>query len=359
MRGMGAAAIGFAAAVAGGLDAHQPGIEPVLHVALEDAVLDQRGALGGSALIVDVERAAPVRNGAVVDDRHALGGERWPIRPAKARGPLRLKSPSSPWPMASCSRMPGQPGPSTTSISPAGAGLASRATRFWRRPHAPRLPGVRAHIVAGSAAAAEPLMPWPGPAVVRDTTVRRAHQRADVAIDVPVRAHDLELDWKSLPSDTDTCSRADRARGRIHRPFATAPPLCEAEDSMGFAPHRASCWCATARRRDAGGGARYDGAADIARLPLHSLGGKLGRMRIALRLAAHHAQAKALRLIEARRFEPSVVESDRLLSEALLDEKARRHRRPAGLARRGRWPVPGVVSLLSKSESGNGNILIQ
>ncbi len=46
---------------------------------------------------------------------------RSPIRPEKAEVPLRLKSPSRPWPIASCSSTPGQPGPSTTGISPAGA----------------------------------------------------------------------------------------------------------------------------------------------------------------------------------------------------------------------------------------------
>ncbi len=48
----------------------------------------------------------------------------WPISPAKAEVFLRLKSASRPWPTASCSRIPGQPGPSTTSISPAGAATA-------------------------------------------------------------------------------------------------------------------------------------------------------------------------------------------------------------------------------------------
>ena len=47
-----------------------------------------------------------------------------PIKPVNADVPLRLKSASSPCPTASCSRIPGQPGPSTTSISPAGAATA-------------------------------------------------------------------------------------------------------------------------------------------------------------------------------------------------------------------------------------------
>ena len=57
---------------------------------------------------------------------------RSPIRPEKAEVPLRLKSPSRPWPTASCSSTPFQPGPSTTSISPAGQGTASRLTSAWR-----------------------------------------------------------------------------------------------------------------------------------------------------------------------------------------------------------------------------------
>ena len=54
------------------------------------------------------------------------------MRPANAELPLRLKSPSRPWPMASCSRMPGQPDPSTTVMLPAGASTASRFTNAWR-----------------------------------------------------------------------------------------------------------------------------------------------------------------------------------------------------------------------------------
>ena len=53
--------IAFAAPVAGGGDAHQPRVEPVLHVALEDAVLDQHVLLGRRALVVDRQRAAAVQ----------------------------------------------------------------------------------------------------------------------------------------------------------------------------------------------------------------------------------------------------------------------------------------------------------
>src|SRR5436305_1998680 len=55
-----------------------------------------------------------------------------PIWPEKVEVFLRLKSPSRPWPTASCSMTPGQPGPSTTVISPAGAGTDPRLTSACR-----------------------------------------------------------------------------------------------------------------------------------------------------------------------------------------------------------------------------------
>ena len=67
----------LAAAVAGRLDAHQPGVQPVLDIALEDAVLDQHVALGRRALVVDGERAAAVADRAVVD--HGDAGRRDPL----------------------------------------------------------------------------------------------------------------------------------------------------------------------------------------------------------------------------------------------------------------------------------------
>ena len=64
---------GFAPAVAGRCDAHQARIERVLQVALQDAVLDQHRAPRRIAFVVDRQRAAPVDDGAVVDDGDSLG----------------------------------------------------------------------------------------------------------------------------------------------------------------------------------------------------------------------------------------------------------------------------------------------
>ena len=81
----------FAPAVAGRLHAHQPRVLPVLHVAVEDAVLDQHGAIGRRAFVVDGERAAASRNGAVVDDGDALGGDALADQAGKGRGLLAVE----------------------------------------------------------------------------------------------------------------------------------------------------------------------------------------------------------------------------------------------------------------------------
>ena len=49
-----------------------------------------------------------------------------PIFPENIEVPFLLKSPSKPWPTASCNITPGQPGPKITGISPAGVGIDSR-----------------------------------------------------------------------------------------------------------------------------------------------------------------------------------------------------------------------------------------
>ena len=63
---------------------------------------------------------------------HCSVATRSPIRSVNADVPLRLKSPSSPWPIASCNRIPGQPEPSTTVMLPAGEGTASMLTAAER-----------------------------------------------------------------------------------------------------------------------------------------------------------------------------------------------------------------------------------
>src|SRR5262245_20677553 len=81
----------LAPSIAGRLHAHEPGVEPVLHVAGEDAVLDQDGAPGRRTLVVDVERAAAVGDRAVVDHRDQLGGDLLAHAAGEGRGALAVE----------------------------------------------------------------------------------------------------------------------------------------------------------------------------------------------------------------------------------------------------------------------------
>ena len=83
--------IALAPAVAGRLHVHQPRVLAVLHVADQDAVLDQHGAVGRRALVVDRQRAAPRRHGAVVDHGDALGRDLLAHQPCKSRGLLAVE----------------------------------------------------------------------------------------------------------------------------------------------------------------------------------------------------------------------------------------------------------------------------
>src|SRR3546814_2112200 len=83
----------FAAAVAGGFDPHQPRVEAILHIALEDAVLDQHGLARRGPFVVDRKRAAAAAadgavHRAIVDHRHA--GRRDALTDAARKGARTL-----------------------------------------------------------------------------------------------------------------------------------------------------------------------------------------------------------------------------------------------------------------------------
>ena len=82
---------GLAAAVAGERHAHQARVHHVLHVAGEDAVLDQHGALGRVALVVDRQRAAAIGQRAVVDHGDALGRDLLADAPGEGRAALAVE----------------------------------------------------------------------------------------------------------------------------------------------------------------------------------------------------------------------------------------------------------------------------
>ena len=119
---------------------------------------------------------------------------RSPIRPEKAEVPLRLKSPSRPWPTASCSSTPGQPGPSTT-----GHLAGRRGDRFevdqrlGQRDVDRPVPGRRLEQLVVEIAAAEAVIAGLAPAVLLgDDLDVEPDQRADVVGDEAVGADDLD-----------------------------------------------------------------------------------------------------------------------------------------------------------------------
>jgi len=76
--------IALAAAVARGLHSHEPRVEAILQIAAQDAVLDQHRTPGRRSLVVDVERATPLGDRAVVD--HGDAGSRDSLADAAGEG---------------------------------------------------------------------------------------------------------------------------------------------------------------------------------------------------------------------------------------------------------------------------------
>ncbi len=78
-----------------------------------------------SSTLMAPRAAASVPSSTMLTNLFATG---LPIRSEKMEIPLRLKSASMPWPIASCRRIPDAPAPRTTGISPAGGVTASKRT---------------------------------------------------------------------------------------------------------------------------------------------------------------------------------------------------------------------------------------
>src|SRR5262249_47573700 len=90
--------IALPATIACGLHAHQARVVAILHVADEDAVLDQHGATGRGALVVDRERAASLRDGTVVDNGDTLRRNALSHQTGECRGLPTVEPPCEPGP---------------------------------------------------------------------------------------------------------------------------------------------------------------------------------------------------------------------------------------------------------------------
>src|SRR4029077_12985884 len=76
----------FTPAIAGGPHVHEPRILPLLHVADQDAVLDQYCAVRGRAFVVDRQRTAARLDGAIIDNGDSLGRDLLTHEPGESRG---------------------------------------------------------------------------------------------------------------------------------------------------------------------------------------------------------------------------------------------------------------------------------
>ena len=83
--------IAFASTVSGRFNPHQPGILPVLHIADENPVFDQRRLARWRAFVVESDRAAAVWQGAVIEDGHAFCGDLLAHQPGKGRSFLAVE----------------------------------------------------------------------------------------------------------------------------------------------------------------------------------------------------------------------------------------------------------------------------
>ena len=102
--------------------AHQAGIE-ILQITFRYAIFDQNH-FRQFPFVINIQGTATAQ-GTIVVTGMTPAGTFSPIRLEKGRTPA-IEVTFGPWPITSCSRIPSQPEPSTTVISPAGARFCGR-----------------------------------------------------------------------------------------------------------------------------------------------------------------------------------------------------------------------------------------
>ena len=209
--------------------------------------------------------------------------------------------------------MPGQPEPSTTSISPAGAGNGVEIDQRLTHGFVDRvLPTLRLDEALIALAAAETVRAGLLPRAVADHDADAdAHQRTDVAVDLAVGAQNFH----HLPSGADARRHLPHARvlgagigvdlfEQLHLGFESRfaeRVVVAVELAVG----------AAGRVRVAAAVAAFDRAHGVRRAGNRRFRQVRG-MGIADRLVLHRAQAEALRRVVGCLLEPAVVEGQRL-----------------------------------------------
>ncbi|ABA47973.1 hypothetical protein BURPS1710b_3335 [Burkholderia pseudomallei 1710b] len=312
----------FAPRVAGDGHLHQPRVQRVLDVALQDAVLDERRALRRVALVVDVQRSAAVRQRAVVDDGHALGRDLLADAARERRRALAVEVALEPV----ADRLVQQhAGPARAEHDRHRArGRRARVEVDERGVH--RVVDVaREHVVgevavveAAAAAARADLAPA---VVLGDHRHRHAHERADVRRERAVAArdeHDVVFAGEPRHHLLDARVAAARhlldaleqlhLRGRVERGERIGGQIQVAPRDALQRRRRADLLLAAARGRDR---LRRDGR----------LADRLGRQVVRVRergaLAGDRAHADALVDAEAARLDDAFLEAPRFAAGGL------------------------------------------
>ena len=302
--------IALAAAVAGGLHVHQPRVLAVLHVADQNAVLDQHGAVGRRALVVDGKRATPRGHGAVVDDGDALGRDLLAHQACEGRGLLAVEVAFE----AMTDRlMQHHAGPAGAQhhVHLAGGGgdqfqvdqrLADRAVGGL----APRLGFDEARIaLAAAITLAAALLPV---ALAGDHGNIDPHQRADVAIALAVGPQDLD----HLPGGA-------QADGSLPHPRVLVAHIgvdLGQQFYLGLKTRRIQRIVVAIephigmrrRRRKVAAVAAAHGRHRIRRADQRRQG-HVGGMRIADHIVLHRTQAEPLAGVVGRLLQPAIVEA--------------------------------------------------
>jgi hypothetical protein len=299
----------LAPAVAGGFHAHQPGVHAVLHVAGQDAVLDQHRAAGRRALVVDGERAAAVLDGAVVDHRHAGRGNALAHQAGEDRALLAVEVAFQ---AVADGLVQQDPGPAGTEHHGLLAGRGGDAfqidQRLAQRLVDFRLPAGRVQIGFEAGPAACPrgarLLTV---AVADDDGDVEAHQRTDIGGALAVGADDLHR----LPGTGE--GTGDLLHALVLRPGIGVDLLQQLH--LLREAGRADGVLVAVEQAVGAGRAVGHGAGMAAAHGLHSPDGapdgflrQVGGMGVALRLLGDRTQPEALGRVEAGVAEATVIE---------------------------------------------------
>ena len=338
-------------AVACRYHAHQAGIEPVLHEAHQNTVLDQRGAVGRRSLIIDADRATPVGDRTIIDDGDTLGGNALAHQPREGRSFLAVEIAFQPVADGFMQQNAGPARPQQHIHLTGGCGLCFERNQTLAQCLAGGvLPSVFSEIGQRIAAPAKSVA-----ALALLFAIRRnhrnleAHQRANVTVGAAVGANDFDrlpvggqrhrylLDPRvettgiavGFLQEVDLLGETQR-RGRI-----------AVDIEFGIAAGGRNGRCSTLAATRCGETNRGS--------PFEGLLGKFRRMRIGGCFTADCSQPKSLGLIEASGFQLAIV-IDQTFALPAFKEKFAVVSLVQGLGHDGYSPVAAQAGIIEEGD---------